>query len=90
MKISSAIAFLSLGAVSAFGLKPSSPITNAATVASKAAFGGKAMVQPIGIDGQRLGNNDFVSSIVNNGSNEEGFSFKLFLKRVKGLEKLCS
>ena len=63
MKISSALAFLSLGAVSAFGLKPSSPITNAG-VASKAAFGGKAMVQPIGIDGQRLGNNDFVSSIL--------------------------
>lgn len=61
MKISSALTFLSLGAASAFGLKPSSHIGN--PVASKAAFGGKAMVQPIGIDGQRLGSNDFVSPV---------------------------
>ena len=62
MKISSALALLSLGAASAFGLKPTTPIAN--TVASKAAFGGKALVQPIGVDGQRLGNNDFVSYLL--------------------------
>ncbi len=60
MRISSALVFLSLGAVSAFGLKPSSPLTNV-VAPNKAGFGGKAMVQPIGVDGQRLGNNDFVS-----------------------------
>ena len=62
MKISSVIALLSLGAVSAFGLQPSTPITSG--VQSKSAFGGRqnALVQPIGIDGQRLNNNDFVSS----------------------------
>ena len=64
MKIATALTFLSLGAVSAFGLQASSPVTGA--IRSKAAFGAvnKALVQPIGLDGQRLGGNDFVSLLL--------------------------
>lgn len=62
MKISTALAFFSIGAVSAFGLKPSSPITKAIRANKAAAFPqnkAASLVQPIGIDGQRLGANEF-------------------------------
>lgn len=71
MKIATALTFLSLGAVSAFGLQASSPVTGA--IRSKAAFGAvnKALVQPIGLDGQRLGGNDFaLKSDVSSGSSD--------------------
>lgn len=70
MKISSALLLLSLGAVSAFGLQTSSTTTNA--IRAKAAFGGanKALVQPIGLDGQRLGNNDFALRSESSGSSD--------------------
>lgn len=59
MKIATALTLLSLGAVSAFGLQTSTNV--ASGIRSKAAFGrtNKPMVQPIGIDGQRIGSNDF-------------------------------
>jgi len=61
MKIPSAILLLSLGAVSAFGLQASPSVGNA--IRSRAGFANvnQALVQPIGLDGQRLGGNDFVS-----------------------------
>jgi len=72
MKISSALVLLSLGAVSAFGLKPSTSVANA--VGSKAAFGGKAMVQPIGVDGQRVGGNDFALRSESTSSSDKSLS----------------
>mmetsp|Transcript_17707 Transcript_17707/g.20156 ORF Transcript_17707/g.20156 Transcript_17707/m.20156 type:complete len:391 (+) Transcript_17707:177-1349(+) len=61
MKISTALVFFSLGAASAFGLQPSSPKAVLSS-SSRSPFAGKnnnALVQPIGIDGQRLGGNTF-------------------------------
>lgn len=71
MKIATALTFLSLGAVSAFGLQSSTPATSN-TIRSKAAFGGqkRALVQPIGIDGQRLGGNDFALNSDASGSSD--------------------
>jgi hypothetical protein len=60
MKTSSAIVLLSLSAVSAFGLQPSTSATTG--VRTNSLFGGskQALVQPIGLDG-RIAKNDFVS-----------------------------
>ena len=80
MKISSALVFLSLGAVSAFGLQPSPSATS--TTRTRSPFGkpAKALVQPIGLDGQRLGGNEFVSSNFQLQQGEEVFSPEISLR----------
>ncbi len=62
MKIPTTLILVSVGAASAFGLQPSQSFTNSIK-SNNVAYGasGKALVRPIGLDGQRLGCDAFVS-----------------------------
>ncbi len=63
MKFSTSIAFLALSVSAAAAFNPTSTINSA--VRSKAPFAQKkALVQPIGIDGQRVNNNSIVSESI--------------------------